>query len=223
MGNALIEAINSLDAAVRRASMQALGQLRYRMAEQALSDQFSYYQRGPDAAAALAGLAGIAHQTSASRFRELLGSLESPDGNFRRLAVEGIARSGDKSLQADLDRLGQAERSAPVLLALHYASVRLGTAGAPDQLVASLRDPALRQQAQYYLLDLGRSIGSVAQTLSRFLQDPNADTRATVADILGFSGDTQVIPALEVATRDADPSAAAAAQRAVERIKKTRS
>jgi HEAT repeat protein len=216
MGNALIEAVNNRDAAVRRAAMQTLGQLRYAMAEPALNDQFSYHQRGPDAAAALIGLAGIGHQTSVSRFRELLGS---SDANFRRLAVEGIARSGDKSLQPDLDRLGQTERSAPVLLALHYASVRLGAAGVPDQFVASLRDPTLRQQAQYYLLDLGRSIGSVAQTLSRFLQDPNADTRATVADILGFSGDARVIPALETAARDADPGAAAAAARAVERIR----
>ena len=73
--------------------MQTLGQLRYPNAVQALSDQLSYYQKGPDAMAALEGLAGIGHPTSVSVFEE---KLTSSNADMRRFAVEGLARAGNR-------------------------------------------------------------------------------------------------------------------------------
>ena len=93
VGNALIDNINSRDAVLRRAAMQTLGQLRYPNAAQALSDQLSYYQKGPDAMAALEGLAGIGHPTSVSVFEEML---TSSNADMRRFAVEGLARAGNR-------------------------------------------------------------------------------------------------------------------------------
>ena len=49
-----------------------------------LADQFSYYQRGPDAEAALEGLAGIGHPTSVDIFKR---QLSNPDPGLRTLAV----------------------------------------------------------------------------------------------------------------------------------------
>ena len=43
--------------------------------------------------------------------------------------------------------------------------------------------------------------------------------RRLVADVLGFSRNTAVFPALEAATKDPDPDVAAAAQQAIERLK----
>ena len=103
--------------------MQALGQLRYPNAVQALSDQLSYYQKGPDAMAALEGLAGIGHPTSVSVFEQLL---TSSNADMRRLAVEGLARAGNREALPALQQMGQSERSSGVLLALHYANVKLG-------------------------------------------------------------------------------------------------
>ncbi|HEV3215620.1 MAG TPA: HEAT repeat domain-containing protein [Vicinamibacterales bacterium] len=213
MGNALVDAVNNRDAQVHRAAMVSLGQLRYPNAVQALADQLSYYQNGPDAHAALEGLAGIGHPTSADIFKRLLAS---GDPDFRRLAVEGLARAGSAADLPDVQRMAQTEKSNPVLLALHYAALKLGAPGAkPDQLIASLRDPSLRPLALQYLLDLSPAI---APALASHLQDPDPETRMLVADVLGFSRDAAIVPRLEAATKDPDMETARAARRAIDRI-----
>ena len=213
LGNALIDNINSRDPLVRRAAMRALGLVRYPSAVQALTDQLSYYQDGPDARAALEGLAGIGHITTVSIFKQLLAS---SDASTRRLAVEGLARSGEPDAAADLERMAQSEPSGEVLLALHFANVRLHQrADSVAPLVAALRNRSLRSFAVAYLLD----VPEMAPELSRYLQDSDSETRRVVADVLGFSGDHGVIPALEAASKDVDTAAAAAAARAISRIK----
>ncbi len=195
-GNALVEAMNSAEPQVRRAVMTALGRLRYANAAPALADQFGYYQRGPDAEAALEGLAGIGHDTSRDIFKRTLGN---PDADMRRIAVEGLAVAGSRTDLPDLERLGQSERANAVLLALQYASLKLGAPFGPDRL-----------------MDLSPSM---APALAESLRNPDNETRMLVADVLGFSGDPRVIPALEAAAKDADSDAARAAQRAIDRIK----
>lgn len=214
VGNALVDAVNNRDAQVHRAAMASLGQLRYPNAVQALADQLNYYQHGPDAEAALEGLAGIGHPTSIEIFKRLLAS---SDPDFRRLAVEGLAHAGSAADLPDLARAGQTEKSNAVLLALHFATLKLGAPGSnPDQLVAVLRDSAFRPLVLQYLLDLSPSIASA---LADHLQDPDAETRRLVADVLGFSRDPTIVPRLEAVARDPDPETARAAQRAIERIK----
>ena len=214
LANAVIDNINSREASLRRAAMRALGQLRYPQAVQALSDQLSFYQNGPDARAALEGLAGIGNISSVSIFRQ---HLAGSDATTRRLAVEGLARSGEREVAADLERLGQTERAGDVLLALHFANTRFdGRSDALESLVAGLSHPSLRSIALAYLLDLTSAAGP---DLARFLQHQNAETRRLVADVLGFSRNHGVIPALEAAAKDADADAAAAAARAIARLK----
>jgi HEAT repeat protein len=214
IGNALIDNINSREALLRRAAMQALGQVRHRQAVQALSDQLSYHQRGPDAMAALEGLAGIGHETSASIFEQ---QLTSSNADMRRLAVEGLARTGNREALATLQQMGQSERSNGVLLALHFANVKLGTIEPSlQQLVASLADAPHRSTVLPYLFELSQSM---APALAESLKDPRADVRRLVADVLGFSLDASVVSALETATKDSDPDVAAAARQAIERLK----
>ncbi len=136
IGNALIDNINTRHSLVRRAAMQALGQVRYASSVQALSDQLSYYQTGPDAMAALEGLAGIGDSTTTSIFSELL---TNKNADMRRLAVEGLARAGEREALTQLHQIGQSERSTGVLLALHYANSKLGgPADSLRQLVVGL-------------------------------------------------------------------------------------
>jgi HEAT repeat protein len=214
IGNALVDNINSREALLRRAAMQALGRLRYPNAVQALSDQLSYHQRGPDATAALEGLAGIGHPTSASIFESLL---TSGNAGMRRLAVEGLARAGNRDVLSTLQQMGQEERSNDVLLALHYANAKLGAIESSlQQLIAGLNNGSQRPVVLGYLLDLSTSMGpSIADSL----KDPSVDVRRLIADILGFSRDTRVITALSAATKDADPDVAVAAQQAIARLK----
>jgi HEAT repeat protein len=213
LGNALIENINTRRAQLRRGAMSALGRLQYPNAVQALSDQLSYYEQGPDAIAALEGLAGIGHPTSISIFQR---TLTNSNADMRRLAVEGIARAGDREVVAELHRATQGEGSYAVLLALHYANAKLGVSeDGIDQMVAALDDNALRPHAVYYLLDLAES---VAPALVEALRNDNPDRRHIVAEILGFSGDPRVVSALQTATKDSDSDVALAAQRAIDRI-----
>ncbi len=213
-GNALIDNINSRQPLVRRAAMQALGQLQYANAVQALSDQLSYRQTGADAMAALEGLAGVGHPASVSVFEELLAN---SNARMRALAVEGLARIGNRDALPTLHQMGRSEQSSSVLLALHYANVKLGTVDASlQQLIASLRETSLRPIALRYLLDLSVTIAPV---LAESLKDQNVDVRRLVADVLGFSGNAVVIPALEAATKDPDPDVAGAARQAIERLR----
>ena len=215
IGNALVENINSREALVRRGAMQALGQLRYDNAVQALWDQLSYYQSGPDASAALEGLAGIGHPTSVSVFEE---QLASPNADMRRYAVEGLARAGSREALPVLQEKGQSERSDGVLLALHYANVKLGSIDESlQQLVVSLREPPLRPVALGYLLDLAPA--AAPRLAESLLKDESADVRRLIADVLGFSHDTSVFPSLAAAATEADPDVAAAAVQALERLK----
>jgi HEAT repeat protein len=214
VGNALIDNINSREATMRRAAMQALGQMRYPNAVQALSDQLSYHQNGLDAMAALEGLAGIGHVTSVSIFEE---SLASSNADVRRLGVEGLARAGRRDALSALQQMGQSERSQSVLLALHYANARLGEDGSSLQaIVAALGTASQRLLAIRYLLDLSPS---AAPGLAASLNDPNADVRRLVADVLGFSRNPAVFPALAASASDPDPDVAAAALQALERLK----
>ena len=211
IGNALIDNINSR--ALRRSAMMALGELGYSNAAQALSDQLSYYQSGLDAQAALEGLAGIGHSTSAPIFQRLL---TSPSADTRRLAVEGLARAGEREALAEMEQMAAAEKSNGVLLAMHYAGLKLGGAGSGlEHLVAALRHPAQRSPAIKYLLDLSPTVGPA---LAQSLLDESADVRRLIADILGFSRDPRISSALQSATKDADPDVALAAQRAIDRI-----
>jgi HEAT repeat protein len=214
IGNALIDNINSREALLRRAAMQALGQVRHRQAVQALSDQLSYHQRGPDAMAALEGLAGIGDETSASIFEQ---HLASANADMRRLAVEGLARSGNREVLSTLQQIGQEERSNGVLLAMHYANVKLGAIESSfQQLVTAMHNESQRALVLRYLLDLSSSMGP---SIAASLKDASVDVRRLLADILGFSRDQRVIPALEAATKDSDPDVAAAARQAIERLK----
>ena len=214
LGNALIENINTREAPLRRAAMQALGRLQYPNAVQALLDQLSYHQNGPDAQAAVEGLAGIGHVASVSTFEQLL---TSSNANMRRLAVEGLARAGERDAVAQLQKMGQTERASAVIIALHYAMVRLGAPGSnADQIVTSLRDTALRPLAVQYLLNLAPS---TAPALAESLRHQDPDVRRTIADVLGFSGDSTIVPALTQAAKDPDPDVAVAAERALQRLK----
>ncbi len=214
IGNALVDNINSREPLLRRAAMQALGQLRYPNAVQALSDQFSYRQKGLDGMAALEGLAGIGHPTSVSIFEDLL---TSKNADMRRLAVEGLARTGNREMLSTLQQMGQGERSNDVLLALHYANARLGANDSSlQQIIAGLGDASRRPLVLGYLLDLSTAM---APAVSEALRDQNEDVRRLVADVLGFSGNTGVLPALEAAAKDPEPDVAAAAQQAIERLK----
>src|SRR5262249_49675475 len=123
VGDALITVMNDRSTAIKSAAMQALGAMRYERALQALTELFQYYRNGDVATAALDAIARIAHAASSPI---LAAQLASRSAEQRGIAVEGLARIGDRARLADIDKATSGERSESVLLARAFAAVLLG-------------------------------------------------------------------------------------------------
>jgi HEAT repeat protein len=212
LGDAVIVALNDNDRNVRTAAMDALGGMRYERAVQALTELHQYYGRGTLAEAALDALARIGHRASAPL---MTAALTGRTPALKRIAVEGLARMGDAAFLAAIQTAVAGERSEPLLLATAFAAARLSN-GTLDEIVNATARTERRAQALGYLIELapGRSSAFARQAL-----DPDASIRADVADVLGMSGDAAALPIVEPMMRDADPTVARAATRAVARLR----
>ena len=107
VGDAVITALNDSDSAVKSAAMQALGAMRYQRGVQALTDLFTYDGKGEAAETSLIALAHIAHPASAPLFA---AQLSSKSAAFRLVAIEVLARTGDRSQMPAIQRLLDKER-----------------------------------------------------------------------------------------------------------------
>jgi HEAT repeat protein len=212
LGDAVIGALNDRNADIRSAAMHALGAMHYERSVQALTDLFQYYGRGPMAEAALDALAHIALPASTPVFKAQLASRTAA---LKSIAVEGLARSGDASRTADIQAAVSGERDDGVLLAASFSSAVLAS-GSIDPIVEALVRPKLHDQAFNYLVELapGR-----ATLFARAAQDPDADMRADIADVLGLSGDGAALMIAVPMMQDRDPRVARAAERAVARLR----
>lgn len=213
VGDAVITALNDNDRAVRTAAMQALGAMRYERGVQSLTDLFTYYEKGDAAHAALDALAHIAHPTSVPLFT---AQLASRTVSLRTSAIEGLARSGDRSQLAAIQSVVDKEHEQSVTLAGAFARVLLGN-GATDQVADSLGRPRQRDQAKRYLLEIapGRT-----DTFAHQLLDSDPQIRIDTIDALGLAGDAAAVAVLEPLTKDRDPQVARAADRALSRLKR---
>jgi HEAT repeat protein len=212
VGDAVITALNDSDRDVRAAAMEALGAMRYERALQALNEMFQYYSRNALGQSALDALAHIGHVSSVPLFAiQLVGK----NATLKLIAIEGLARIGDRGgasqIQASLAR----ERNDAVLLAANFAAVLFSNSSI-DAIAEALAKPKLREQAMRYLIELapGRSAAFVG-----LAQDPAARIRADVADVLGLSGDAAAVPIVEPMIQDRDAQVVRSAQRAVGRLR----
>jgi HEAT repeat protein len=207
----LIKAINDSSAAVRHAAMRALGSLREELAIVPLTEQLTYYGRGEGAAAALDGLARIAHPASVQVFTSHLTAREP---ELRRAAAEGLGRTGAAGSRDALETAVGGEPSPPARAAMTFALQRLGGNYVP-RLAEYLNDSRTRRQVQDYLLELGASI---EHELLPALQDPGL--RGPAADVLGEIGGDATLAALQGLANQ--PGAGEAPRRAAERIRMRR-
>lgn len=211
-GDALIKAINDSKADVRYASMRALGALREQRAVGALTEQLAYYKKGEGAWSALDALARIASPASVQIFKD---RLRDRDPYIRRAATEGLGRAGDTASIETLEANTSTDDAAMVRLATAFALQKLGRNYAA-RIVDLMASPKVTAQGQEYLLELGPPM---VPTLIPRLQDPDAEMREAVADVLGVIGDATTLPALEAATKDRDASVVSAAKRALARLR----
>ncbi len=210
--DALIKAVNDSQPPVRYAAMHALGRLREARAIAALTDQLKYYVKGEGAWSALEALARIADPSSVPLFKE---RLTDKDPNIRRAAAEGLGRAGDTSVMEPLTSAATTDPSDMVRAAMAFALQKLGQNYA-QRMVDGMTSSRVIPQVQEYLLELGPPI---VPAILPFLQEPEPSIRLAVADVLGFIGGDAAVAPLTAATQDRDPDVAAAAKRAIERLK----
>jgi HEAT repeat protein len=214
VGDAVILALNDRETSIKMTAMWALGAMRYERAVQGLSELYAYHQRGPVAEAAFDALAHIGHPASLTAF---VAQLNGKNQTMKMLAIEGLARTGDRARSDTIQLALTDERSEEVLLAGHFANVRL-TNGPAESIVQSLGRGKLRTQAYQYVSELALVQPSA---LTRYLQDPDSRIRLDLINALGQSADAKVLPALEPFMKDKDANVSRIAARAAARIRGT--
>ncbi len=216
-GDALVAALNDKSTPVATAAMRALGDIKAWQSLQALTDQFTHYNgKGPRAEAAFDALARIAHVSSQPLFT---AQLTSSSANLRRLAAEGLARSGNPEAAQQAGHALAKDKETDVLLAGAFAAV-VGSgqaSGGVTTLVSALDNGAHHEQAMAYLVELGpRAVPGLDQALAS--TDPATRERATL--VLGFIGGEDALVLLERARGDSDLRVVRAAERAIARLRK---
>lgn len=212
-GDALITAMNDPDRRVRLWAMEALGWQRYDRAVQALTERFDFYRTGPEAQAALHGLARIGHPLSAEIFRR---QLDHKNTAYRVIAIEGLGRVGDPKDVRTIEVSAQGQRQPEVQLARAFALVKLGDVSGYRTLVDALASQATEQQARAYLLECG---GNALESLHRATQSADALMRAHAAQLVGVLGGQPDIAVLQPLVQDRDPMVAEVAVQALLRIR----
>jgi HEAT repeat protein len=211
-GDALLKAVNDSHAEVRYAAMRALGAIGEERAVGALTEQLAYYKKGEGAWSALDALARLAAPTSVPVFKS---RLEDKDPYIRRAAAEGLGRAGDATAVELLEQRVSSDDNAMVRAACAFALQKLGRSYA-GRIIDLMSSNKVIAQGEEYLVELGPSMASV---VAPRLQEADAGIREAAANVLGAIGDASSLPALESAAKDPDPSVAAAAKRAIARVR----
>jgi HEAT repeat protein len=212
VGDAVITALNDHEPVIQEAAMWALGAMRYERAIQGLNELFQYHQRGPLASAAFDALAHIGHPSSVPQF---VAQLNGKTPTFKLMAIEGLARTGERSRAESIIAAVSGERNDAVVLAGHFANVLLAD-GKIDPIVEALGRGKQREQALQYLQEIARGRTEI---FTRHLQDPDVHIRIDVVDAMGLSGDAKALPLLEPLAKDHDAEVAKAATRAIARLR----
>jgi len=214
-GKNLIPLLADESTEVRRRVLLALGVLRVKEAGPALRTMYEANRRKELGVKVLAALSRIADPAQADLLRELV---QDPDPERKRLAVEGLGRISDPSMIPAFKKDYQRERSSEELrLAYSFALTRLGDRAFLDSLVLCLPSRTLGSRCRAYILEMGKEI---LPELYPYLNDPDADVRGTLADILATMGEPEAIPRLGPLVNDPSRDVADRANRAIERLRR---
>jgi len=213
VGDGVITALNDNDRAVKTAVMAALGAMRYERAVQALTDLFTFYNKGDVAEAALDALAHIAHSASAPLFTAQLAGAGS--SSMRAIAIDGLTRIGDPAPLPEIRAAADRDHSDAVTLAAAFASAVLEN-GPIERVVDAVTKSRMRDRARGYLAELA---ARRAASFGPHLIDPDERIRLELVEALGVAGDSTALPLLAPLLQDRDPQVARAAERASARLR----
>jgi HEAT repeat protein len=214
-GKALIPLLADESMGVRRRAMQAVGVLRVRDAGPALRELFEQNRRRELGNRVLSSLSRIGDPAQGDLFRELVSST---DPEQRRLAIEGLGRIADKSMLDAFKKDFQREKNQEVRLAYNFALVLLDDRAFLDSIVLALgAGGPVGERARGYVLELGPGIGP---DLYPYLNDPDAQVRGAVCDVLAQLGDVGAVAKLTPLLSDPNAKVADRANRAIEKLRR---
>jgi HEAT repeat protein len=213
-GRALVPLLSDDSAAVRNRVLQAVGVLHVREAGPALRQLYEANRRKEGGARLLTALSRIGDPAQADLFQELV---QDPDPERKRLAIEGLGRISDASRLPAFKKDYQREKNDELRLAYSFALTLLGDRAFLDTIVLSLPSRTLGSRSRSYLLEMGPAI---LPELYPYLNDPEAEIRATLCDIIASFGDPEAISRLTPLINDPSQSVADKANRAVERLRR---
>ena len=213
-GKALIPLLGDENTEVRNRALQAVGVLRVREAGPALREMFEPTRRRETGTRVLEALSRVGDPAEADLFRELL---QSANPDYRRPAVEGLARVSEPASIGSFKKDYQRERDGDVKLAYAFAVTLLGDRAFLDSIVLALPSATQGRRARGYLTELGPSF---IPDLYPYLNDQDAEVRGALCDILGEFGDPGAIDRLTPLLNDPNSKVADRANRAIERLRR---
>jgi HEAT repeat protein len=214
-GKALIPLVSDESAQVRNRVLQALGVLKVKEAGPALRQLYEANRRKEGSLRILAALSRIGDPAQADLFQELV---QDPDPERKRLAIEGLGRISDASRLPAFKKDYQREKNEELRLAYSFALTTLGDRAFLDTIVLSLPSRTLGTRSRSYLTEMGPGI---LPELYPYLNDPEAEIRAALCEIIASFGDPEAIPRLTPLVNDPSQTVADKANRAVERLRRT--
>jgi HEAT repeat protein len=214
-GRALIPLLADESTGVRYRAMEAVGVLRVRDAGPPLREMFEQNRRREQGTRVLSSLVRIGDPAQGDLFRELL---TSNDPEQRRLAIEGLGRVSDSSMLPSFKKDYQRERSGDVKMAYSFSLALLGDRAFVDSLALGLAKGGVSaERARDYLLELGPPY---APDLYPYLNDPDAEVRGGICDVLAQMGDVAALPRLEPLLVDPNAKVSDRANRAIQKLRR---
>src|SRR6185295_13080430 len=182
-GKNLIPLLGDESLEVRNRTLQAIGVLKVKEAGPALRQLYENNRRKEWGTRVLACLSRIGDPAQADLFRELV---QDPDPEVRRLSIEGLGRVAEPSQVVAFKKDYQREGNQELRLAYSFALTLLGDRAFVDSIVLSLPSRTLGTRSRSYLQEMGPAI---LPELYPYLNDPEAEIRATLCDIIASFGD----------------------------------
>ena len=213
-GKALVPLLTDESGDVRSRTLHALGALGVREAGPALREAWESNRRKEWEQRILEPMARVRDPALRDVF---LALVQDSDPQRRRFGIEGLARISEASLLPALKKDYQREGSEDLRLAYCFALALLGDRVFVDSIVLALPRRPVGLRCHDYLVELGPSF---LPELTPYLQDPSADVRAALVDVIADMETPEALPAIEGLLNDANGNVVDRATLAVARLKR---
>ncbi len=213
-GRALIPLLTDDSYQVKLRVLNALGALRVQEAGAPLREMYEANRRRELGLKVLETLSRLGDPGQAELFQQLI---QDPDPEKKRLGIEGLARISDPSRMAAFKKDYQREGNQDLKLAYAFAITRMGDHAFLDSLVLSLPGRNVGNRSRGYILELG---SEVLPELFPYLNDPDAEIRAQLCDIIAALGDPAAADRLTPLLSDPSSTVSDRANRAIEHLRR---